>query len=86
MSADDQPRPPGARTEPRRTREAALILPVIGLALFTPPLIQLFASDLSVVGAPLIVVYIFAVWAALIIAARIMSRRLTAEEAQDSGP
>ena len=82
MSEAERPPSLGSRAEPRRSREAALILPLTGLALFTPPLIGLFALDLSVIGAPLIVVYIFAVWAALIAAARTISRRLTAEDAE----
>lgn len=86
MNRDDQPPAKGARADPGRTREAALILPLLGLALFSPPLIGLFASDARVLGAPLIVVYIFIVWAALIAAARALSRRLAAEEARDGAP
>lgn len=86
MSADEESPVKGVRAEPGRTREAALILPFVGLALFSPPLIGLFASDARVFGGPLIVVYIFVAWAALIVGARALSRRLAAEEAQDSGP
>ncbi|MEL7465429.1 MAG: hypothetical protein AAFN79_15270 [Pseudomonadota bacterium] len=59
-----------------RLRDGALILPIAGLALFCPPLLALFASDLSLFGAPLIVCYVFAVWAALIILARRLARLL----------
>ena len=44
-------------------RDAAIVLPVLGLLLFSPPLITLFASDAPVFGAPFIVVYLFAAWA-----------------------
>lgn len=64
-----------ASTETRE-KEFALVLPLIGLALFSPPLIGLFARDIFIFGAPMIVAYIFFVWIALICAARWISRRL----------
>ena len=63
----------------RRSRdtEIALVLPLIGIALFSPPLVGIFASETRVFGAPLIVAYIFIVWIALIFGARWVSRRLS---------
>lgn len=59
-----------------KTRDAALVLPLLGLGLFTPPVIALFGAGPGLFGAPAVVVYLFAVWAGLIIAARGLSRRL----------
>jgi len=62
---------------PPRVRDAAALLPVLALVLFTPPVVTLFAAahaDLS--GVPLIVVYVFGTWLALIAATAWLSRRL----------
>lgn len=45
-------------------RLAALFL--LGCLLFNYPLLQLFARDDSIAGIPLLYVYIFSAWAALI--------------------
>ena len=55
---------------------AAVLLPCIGLFLMMPPLIQLFTLDLDVLGVPLIVIYLFGVWIALVACAAWLSRRL----------
>ena len=60
-----------------RVRDAAALLPILGLVLFVPPVITLFAkSQLGVGGVPLIVVYVFATWIALIAAAAALARKL----------
>jgi hypothetical protein len=59
-----------------RARDAALVLPLAGLVLIAPPAVNLFVSDAAVFGAPLIGVYLFAVWALLIVCAQRLSRRL----------
>ncbi|QIE54604.1 hypothetical protein G5B40_03620 [Pikeienuella piscinae] len=59
-----------------RTYEAAMALPIAGLALFTPPLIGLFASDAGVFGVPMIVAYMFAAWVALVLCAYLLARRI----------
>ena len=41
-----------------------------------PPLITLFALKLDVAGVPLIVIYVFGVWIALIVCAALLARRL----------
>ena len=57
---------------------AAVLLPCIGLFLMMPPLIQLFTLDRDVLGVPLIVIYLFGVWIALVGCAAWLSRRLGA--------
>lgn len=59
-----------------RIRNAAVLLPILGIVLVMPPAITLFVANLPVAGIPLIVVYVFGVWLALIAAAAFLSRRL----------
>ncbi|MEL6678505.1 MAG: hypothetical protein AAFQ51_07350 [Pseudomonadota bacterium] len=64
--------------DPRaRWRDAALLLPLVGLLLFLPPLISVFFSTRPVLGVPLIVAYVFGAWLALICLTAWLSRRLT---------
>ncbi len=70
------------RTEPirpadaSRARDAAKLLPVLGVFLLMPPVITLFAMQADLGGVPLIVVYLFGVWLALIAAAALLARAL----------
>ncbi len=59
-----------------RARDAAFALPLFGLVLVAPPFANLFVTDLTILGAPVIGVYLFTVWAVLIYCARRLSRRL----------
>jgi len=70
--------------ESRGARDAAAILPFLGVVLLFPPLIHIFAAPATVAGVPLIVVYLFGVWAAIIVVAYLVSRRMTpdVEEAE----
>ncbi len=56
-------------------RDAATLLPVAGAVLLLPPFILLFAANVWVAGIPLIVVYVFGVWAAIIFGAWLVARR-----------
>lgn len=60
----------------QRTREAAGLLAVLGLFLLMPPVVGLFATPVSLAGVPLIVVYLFAVWLGLVLAAARLGRAL----------
>ncbi len=60
----------------RKTRDRALILPLAGLILLTPPVAGIFHLDAKIAGIPFTVVYLFAVWALLIAGAAALSRRL----------
>ncbi|QJR14364.1 hypothetical protein [Usitatibacter palustris] len=64
------------KTPPGRIRDAAALLPLLGLALLMPPLITLFAVHREISGVPLIVVYVFSTWVGLIVAAALLARRL----------
>ena len=61
-----------------RASDVAVLLPLLGLFLLMPPMIALFAIDLDIVGLPLIVVYVFGVWLALVASAALLARRLAA--------
>ncbi len=60
----------------RKTRDRALILPLAGLILLTPPVAGIFHLDVKIAGIPFTLVYLFAVWALLIAGAAALSRRL----------
>ena len=50
-------------------RDAAVLLPVAGAILLLPPFILVFAAPVLIVGIPLIVVYVFGVWASIVLGA-----------------
>ena len=75
-----EPRPASDAFRGHRARDAALVLPLAGLVLVAPPVINLFLADLTVLGAPLLAVYLFAVWGLLILAARLLARRLREDD------
>ncbi len=63
-------------SDPSRAVDAAKALPALGVFLLMPPTITLFAVLADVAGIPLIVVYMFGVWLALIACAGLLARRL----------
>ncbi len=68
-----------------RLRDAAIVLPLVGLFLLMPPTIALFASGYPVGGVPLIVAYLFGVWIALVACAALLAHRLARSE-REAGP
>lgn len=76
-AAETIPRPreaDGFRRE--RLADLAILLPLLGAFALLSPLVRAFAQPLEVAGAPLIVVYIFGVWAALILVAALLARSI----------
>lgn len=65
----------------RNAREKSVILLVLGLALLLPPMAGIFQMDTKVFGVPVTLIYLFAVWAGLILGARLLSRHLTDQRA-----
>jgi hypothetical protein len=59
-----------------RTRDAAILLPILVAVLLAPPVVLIFARPAAPWGVPLIVIYIFAVWAGAILASFLLARRL----------
>jgi Sec-independent protein secretion pathway component TatC len=66
----------GRQERAARTRDAAAVLPFLAALLLTPPVILIFAKLAAPWGVPLIVLYVFAVWAATILAGFLLARRL----------
>lgn len=64
----------------RKRRDASAILTVLGVVLFTSPLISAIGSAQGSGGVPVAVQYVFDIWAVLIAAAFIMSRLLPGVE------
>lgn len=73
MAPEPAPDMPGRIT---RARDAAHALPFVGLFLLLPPVLGLFAVPLDLAGVPLLVIYLFAVWLGLIVAAALLARAL----------
>ncbi len=69
-----------------RIRDLARILPFLGVVAFSPSLLLLFAQAGDVAGAPGLVVYIFSVWAGLVIAALVLAHRLAPVNATRDDP
>ncbi len=66
--------------ESRRVQTAAFILPVFGALLCVPPLLSVFNVPATVIGIPLVAIYLFSVWIGLIGITFVLSRRLGREE------
>ncbi len=68
----------------RKARDRALILPLAGVILLTPPVAGIFQLDAKIAGMPFTVLYLFAVWAILIAGAAALSRQLR-DHVEDTG-
>ena len=62
------------RSDGQGFRDLAVMLPIAAALLLMPPLIRIFATPATLGGIPLIVVYIFSVWAAAILIAIVVAR------------
>ena len=60
----------------RKTSDRAIILPLVGCLLLTPPLAGIFQLDIKILGIPFTGFYLFAVWAGLIAGAAALSRHI----------
>ena len=69
-----------------RLRDAASLLPALGVFLLMPPVITLFAGAHTWLGVPLIVAYLFGVWLALIVCAALLAWRLGPRAATAPAP
>ncbi len=61
----------------RRLLDIAAIAPVFGFILLIPPVIGLFATNDTIFGAPLILVYLFGTWLGIIGISAIIAYRLS---------
>jgi len=60
----------------RKLPSASLFFLIFGTLLFLPPLVLLFNQHLRVLGIPLEVIYLFAVWLALVVGTAMFAYRL----------
>ena len=67
----------------QKARDAILATTVFGALLLVPPILPFFDQPRSVFGAPLILVYVFSVWLALIGLTWWLSRRLPMETTRE---
>jgi hypothetical protein len=68
----------------QKARDAILVTTVFGALLLIPPILPFFDQPRSVFGAPLILVYVFSVWLALIGLTWWLSRRLPMDSPSES--
>ncbi len=68
----------------RKLRDAALVLPLLGIFLFLTPIPRIFISEPDPQGIPRVFAYIYGTWVLLILASAWISRKLTQSEAEDS--
>lgn len=67
----------------RRLADLSVVAPFIAFVLLMPPVIGLFAAERTVFGAPLILIYLAAVWLGAIAAAALLSRAISRAEPPD---
>jgi len=65
---------------PPRLRDMALLLPLAGFLLTMPPLVMIFSRDALILGTPLLYLYLFTLWCALIVGGALLARRLCRAE------
>jgi hypothetical protein len=59
-----------------KLESAALLLTIAGVLLIMPPLVQLFQWQTRFFGVPIEVIYLFLIWAAMVIGARGLAQRM----------
>lgn len=72
--------------ERRKIVSAALFITILGTMLIMPPLARLFEDELRIAGIPVKVIYLFVVWAALIVGAWWLGRNLPSETPAVASP
>ena len=68
----------------KKARDAILVLTLVGALGFLPPVLPFFDRPVFVFGMPLIVVYVFGAWLALIVLACWLSRSLPRHVARET--
>lgn len=60
----------------RKTRDRAFIVLLLGVVLLMPPLAGIFQIEARIFGLPATLVYLFIIWAGLILATAVLARAL----------
>jgi hypothetical protein len=63
-------------TPPRKLTERALVLMLVALFIWLPPIVGMFSLDGTILGLPILFVYFFAGWAILIALCAVLTRAL----------
>lgn len=66
----------------RRAEAAAALVPLAALFVLMPPFVRIFAHDGRVLGAPVVLLFLLGLWIAVIVATRILARRLLRPDAE----
>ena len=69
----------------RTTRDRALILLIAGIILLLPPFAHVASIDSKIGPLPITLVYLFTIWAGLILGCALLSRTLSDGEARPPG-
>ncbi|WP_198671028.1 hypothetical protein [Oceanibium sediminis] len=64
----------------RKHEDGAIATPLAGCLLLASPLLNIFSGDATIFGIPVAFVYVFTVWAGLIIVTRALARRLSSRQ------
>ena len=72
----DKIKPENLRPPRRKTLDRSIILLIVGAVLLMPPIIGISLVDSKFSGIPIPVLYVFLIWAVLIVSAAILSRPL----------
>jgi len=64
----------------RKIRDRSVALLLLGIVLLMPPMVRIAQIDVTVFGLPFALVYLFSVWALLVIGAVLLARPLRDSE------
>ena len=63
----------------KKTQDKAVLLPLLGLLFLMPPIVGIFQVDVKILNIPFTLIYLFVIWAMLILCAALLSRKLSVE-------
>ncbi len=64
----------------RKVRDRSIVQVLVGTMLFMPPIVGVSQIDARIGGVPVMLLYVFGVWALLIVGAMLLSRRLREQD------
>lgn len=64
----------------RKTRDRAFVVLLLGIVLLMPPVAEIFEIEARILGLPTTLIYLFVVWAGLILATAILARALMRDD------
>ena len=73
-------------TRRNRTQQRLIAIFVLGAVLLIPPILSVFSKPVRILGIPVLYLYLFLAWAALIAMTAAIGRRLDTAEGSDSEP